>query len=97
VRELRGPAIAVAGVIVVFTTALGMILVPLGWTGLSVYAIVKWIGSDSDEAQAAALIVGTMLMVTTLVVLFAVGLRFIGKAMEPAKRRRDEVTDLDLR
>ena len=94
-RELRGPAIAVTAVIVVFTTMLGMILVPLGWTGLSIYAVVKWIGSGSDEAQAAALIVGTMVIVTVLVVLFAVGLRFVGKAMEPAKRRRDDLAALD--
>ena len=70
-RELRGPAIAIAAVIVVFTAALAAMIVVIGWTSLSVYGFVKLFGSGSDDPDAAGILIAMALIVTTLVGLLA--------------------------
>jgi len=86
VHELRGPAIAIAVVIVAFTTVLAGVMVVLGWTAFSVYALVKVIGSGSDDPNATGILVAMVLIVTTLVAMLAGLIKVIGKAMEAPKR-----------
>jgi hypothetical protein len=91
VRELRGPALAIAAVIVTFCSFLATVIVVGGWTGLSVYALVKIIGGGSDDPDVAGILIALVLFVTVLVALLAGGIKLVGKAMEPAKPRdRDE-------
>jgi hypothetical protein len=87
-HALRGPALAIAAVIVAFTTMLGAVIVVLGWASLSVYGFVKLIGSGSDEPDAAGILIAMVLIVTTLVALLAGAIKLLGKSMEPAKRGR---------
>jgi hypothetical protein len=89
VHELRGPALAIAVVIVAFTTVLAGVIVVLGWTSLSVYGLVKVIGSGSDDPNAAGILVAMVLIVTTLVAMLAGLIKVIGKAMESPKRERE--------
>jgi hypothetical protein len=86
VHEHRGPAGAIAATIVAFTMVLGGVLVALGWLALTIYAIVKWIGSGSDEASATGLVFATVIAVTLLVGLLVAGIRLIGRPMIPGKR-----------
>jgi len=86
-REYRGLAVAIAGVIVVFAAVLGGLVIVLSWIGVTGYAGFKMVtGGADDEPNTAGIIIGVVLLVTTLVTLTAVGIRFIGKGMEPAKR-----------
>lgn len=85
-HELRGTAIAVAGIVVAFFTTMGAVIVVLGWIGFSVYALVKMIGGGSDEASTTGIMVGAVLMVTTLATLFAGAIKLLGRGMEPRKR-----------
>ena len=89
-HELRGTALAIAGVIVVFTASMATLFLVFGWTAFSVYAIVKLTTGGSDEPNAAGFLVAMVLIVTTIVVLLAGTIKLIGKAMEPAKRRDAE-------
>ena len=86
-HEYRGIAVGVAIIIVALTVALAGLAVVFGWTAFGIYALVKLIGSGSDEANEVGLIVGMVLLVTALVTLIAGAIKLVGKAMEPAKRR----------
>jgi hypothetical protein len=90
-HELRGPAIAIAGLVVVFMCILAGVLVVVGWTAFSIYALVKIIGEGSDEPNAAGVVLAVVFMLTTFIALLAGGIKVVGKAMEPAKRRDDDL------
>ena len=84
----KGVGIAV-GVTNVALYALLPVLIVVGvWTLISVYAIVKWIGSAPQEPNAAVIVLGVALMVSLYVVLFAVGVGLVGRSLSPKKRRR---------
>jgi len=85
-HELRGTAIAIAIVVVASFAVMGAVIVVLGWTGFSVYALVKMIRDGSDEASATGFMVGVVVMVTTLVALLAGAIKLVGRRMEPRKR-----------
>jgi ammonia channel protein AmtB len=85
-HELRGTAIAIAVLVVASFTMMGAVIVVLGWIGFSVYALLKMTGGGSDEASATGIMVGVVLMVTTLAALLAVMIKLVGRAMEPRKR-----------
>jgi MFS superfamily sulfate permease-like transporter len=89
VHENRGAALAVAFVIVAFFAVLGALVVVLGWTGFSIYALVKWIGSAPDEANPVAVILLFVGVVTLLTTGLLAGLALVGRSMTPRKRRRD--------
>lgn len=85
-RENRPIAIAIAGIIVVFAGALGGLLIVLSWIGVTGYSVFKMItGGTDDEPNAAGILIGVVLLVTTLTLLMAVGIRSLGKMMEPPK------------
>jgi hypothetical protein len=79
----------VAGAIVTFFVLLGALIVVLGWTGFSIYALVKWIGSAPDEANPVAVILLFVGLVTVLTTALLAGLALVGRSMTPRKRDRD--------
>lgn len=86
-HENRGLAVAIAGVLVVFATMVGGVIILLSWMGVTGYAVFKMVtGGADDDPNVAGIIIGVVLLVTTLVTLTAVGIRFLGKGMEPKKR-----------
>ena len=58
------------------------------WLLVSVYAIVKWIGSAPDEANPVVIVVGVVLLVTLLVLLIAVAVGLVGRSMNPKRRAK---------
>ncbi|MGZ8567015.1 MAG: hypothetical protein ACXWW5_01745 [Actinomycetota bacterium] len=88
-HENRGAALAVAGAIVTFFVLLGVLIVVLGWTGFSIYALVKWIGSAPDDANPVAVILLFVGLVTVLTTALLAGLALVGRSMTPRKRDRD--------
>ena len=93
-QEHRGIAMAIVSAIVGFTMTLAAVLIAVGWLGLTIYAIVKWIGGGSDEAGETELVLATMFLVTTLVALLAGGIWFLGRPMVSRKRQRLEAPGL---
>jgi hypothetical protein len=85
-HEHRGPAIAVAGIAVTFVTLFAALTVALGWTGISVYAIVKWIGSAPDDANPVVIVLLFVGIVTSLTLLLAGAMYAAGRSMVSRKR-----------
>jgi hypothetical protein len=86
VREGTGVSLGVAGVIVTFFTLLGALVVFLGYALVSVYAIVKLIGGREDHANPTVVIVGFVLLTSTLVAALLVGIRYLGGSLNERKR-----------
>jgi hypothetical protein len=89
-REHTGIALAIAGAVVGFFTTLAAALVVLLWTALSIYAIVKWIGSAPDEPSATTLLLVVVGLVTGLTLVLAGTIAFIGRPMTPRRRKSGE-------
>ena len=86
-REGTGTALGVVfGSLTIFT-AFAWMLAFLLWIALSIYAIVETFGDSVPSAMAVTLII--MLLVTSLVTLFAVGVGFVGKRLTAQKRPDD--------
>jgi hypothetical protein len=88
-REGTGTALGVVFGSVTIFTAFAWMLAFLLWIALSIYAIVETFGDGVPSAMAVTLII--MLLVTSLVTLFAVGVGFVGKHLTPEKRSKDEL------
>jgi hypothetical protein len=86
-REGTGVSLGVAGVFVTFFTLLGALLVFLGYTLISVYAIVKLLGGREDHANPTVVIVGFVLLTSVLVAALLVGVRYLGGSLNERKRR----------
>lgn len=89
-REHTGASLGVAGVAVTALVTLGAILVPLLWVALSIYALVKAIGSAPDSANPVVVLLIVVGLVTLLVAGIAVSLALVGKSMTPKSRKRRE-------
>jgi hypothetical protein len=87
--DARGAGIAIGGLNVALYVILPALIVVCVWTLISVYAIVKWIGSAPEEPNPVVIILGVVLTVTLLVVLFAVAVGLVGRSMNPKKRAKD--------
>lgn len=87
-REHTGIALAIAGAVVTFMTMLAAVLVVLLWTALTVYAIVKAIGSAPDSASATTVLLIVVGLVTTLTLTLAGAIALVGRSMTPRRRRR---------
>lgn len=92
----RGPAVAVAMMIVTFLALLGALVVVLGWIGLSIYALVKAIGSAPDGANPRVVVMLMGGLVATFTVLLTVGIALVGRAMTPRRRKEDPSEQLAL-
>ncbi len=85
-----------AGAIVLFFMLFGALIVVLGWTGFSIYALVKWIGSAPEEANPAAVILLFVCVVTVLTTGLLAGLSLVGRSMTPRKRGREPRGDEEI-
>jgi hypothetical protein len=56
------------------------------WTLVSVYAIVKWIGSAPENVNPVVIVLGVVMLVTLLVVLISVAVGLVGRSMNPKRR-----------
>jgi hypothetical protein len=89
-HEHRGLAIAIALASLGFFATLAAVLVVLMWIALSVYALVKMIGSAPDSANPTVVLVTVVVLVTTLVTGLAGGIALLGRSMTPRKRKDRE-------
>ena len=96
-REHTGIALAIAGAVVTFMTALASVIVVLLWTALTIYAIVKAIGSAPDSASATTVLLILVGLVTVLTLALAGAIALVGRSMTPRRRRRGERSELDVR
>ncbi len=90
-HEHRGPAIAVAAIALVSLCAFAGLVVALGWTGVSIYALVKWIGRAPDEANPVVIVLLFVGIVTFLTVAMAGATYATGRSM--ASRKRHEPSE----
>ena len=90
-REHSGIAIAVAGVVTTVLTMLAALLVVLVWTSLTIYALVKWIGSAPDAASPTTVLLIVVGLVTGLALLLTLPIALVGRAMTPRRRKKGAV------
>ena len=86
-REHTGIAIAVAGVVTTILTILAWLLVVLMWTALTIYALVKAIGSAPDAASPTTVMLIVVGLVTALALLLTVPIALVGRSMTPRKTK----------
>jgi hypothetical protein len=94
--ENRGAAVAIAVVTVTFFALLGTLVVAFGWIGMSIYALVKAIGSAPDAGNPTVVVLFFLGLVGSFTVLFAVSLGLVGRALTPRKRKKGETEQLAL-
>ncbi len=86
-QEHTGTSIAIGAVSTFAFAIWGAVIAVMLWSGITVYAIVKWIGSPQDHASATTLLVMLVGTVTFFPLLLAIGIFFISKPMRYARRR----------
>lgn len=89
-REHTGVAIAVAAVVTTVLTLLAWVLVVVVWTALTIYALVKWIGSAPDAASPTTVLLIVVAIVTAFALLLTVPIALVGRSMTPRRRRKAE-------
>jgi hypothetical protein len=89
-REHTGVAIAIAGTVTMFFSVVAWVLVVLMWISLTIYALVKWIGSAPEAASATTVLILVVALVTVLTVCLAGVVALVGRSMTPKRRRRAE-------
>ena len=89
-REQSGVAIGIAGTLTTYLTIFAWLLVPLVWLSLTIYALVKWIGSAPDAASPTVILLIVLGLVTTLTLIMAALVALVGRSMTPKRRRRNE-------
>jgi protein-S-isoprenylcysteine O-methyltransferase Ste14 len=90
-REGTGISAGIAGAMIAFFVALAALLVVTTYLLVSVYAIVKLVGDREGHPDPATLIVGFVLLVTTLVVGLMVGIRYLGRSLSSRSRADADV------
>jgi hypothetical protein len=96
-REHTGTSIAIAAVSTFAFTIWAAVIAVMLWSGITVYAIVKWIGSPQDHASATTLLVLLIGTVALFPLLLAIAIYLISKPMRYARRRaRKESEQLSL-
>lgn len=86
-REHSGTAIAIGAVATFAYTIWAAVVVVMLWSGITVYAIVKWIGSPQDHASATTLLVVLVGTVAVFPLLLAIAIYLVSKTMRYARRR----------
>ena len=96
-REHTGTSIAIAAVSTFAFTIWAAVIAVMLWSGITVYAIVKWIGSPQDHASATALLVMLVGTVAVFPLLLAIAIYLVSKPMRYARKRaRKEAEQLSL-
>lgn len=94
-HEHRGLSIAIALASLGFFATLAAVLVVALWIALSVYALVKMIGSAPDSADPVVVLVAVVLLVSAFVVGLGGTIALLGRPMTPRKRK-DREASIDL-
>jgi len=81
----NGIGIAVAGIAVAFFATLPFILVAMLYLFVTIYAIVRAIGPGAG-ANPVPIVMGFVLITTTLIIVFAAAIHLVGRAITPSKR-----------
>lgn len=84
IREDTGLSFGIAGGLMFLFVLFPFLLAATGWAFISVYALVKLIGSAPDSPNAVVLVLGMIIIVTVFLVLLGVGLHFAGRARRRA-------------
>jgi hypothetical protein len=96
VREHRGLAIVITVVAVGALAALPVLVPTTIWIALSIYAIVKALGSAPEQADPAAVVLTIVGIVSFFTLAIAGAIALLGRGMTPKRRRReDEVAAFD--
>jgi uncharacterized membrane protein YeiB len=85
-REYTGISLGIAGILVTFFAILPVLIVVTVYSFLTVYAIVKAIGSAPDSASALTVLLGVVLTVTLFVTLLGGGIALVGRSIDPKDR-----------
>jgi type VI protein secretion system component VasK len=88
-REHTGTALGIAAIAAFGYTIWATVIVVVMWLSLTIYAVVKWIGSPGDHASPLTVFLLMIANVTLFVVLLAVAIFLAGKPMR-YKKQRDE-------
>lgn len=86
--EHGGLAVGLGGATTILFVALPAILVAEIWILVSIYALVKWIGSAPEHANPTVIGVGIVGLITASLVLIAVAIGLVGRSMNPKKREK---------
>jgi hypothetical protein len=89
-REHTGTSVAIGALSAIAYTLWGGVIVVMLWSGITVYAIVKWIGVPEDHASPTTILVLMVGLVAVFPLLLAIGIYFISKPMRYARRRKGE-------
>jgi hypothetical protein len=92
-REGTGASSVIAGTIVAFGVFLGAVLVIAIYTAITVYALVKWIGSAPEAANPVVILLIVVLSTGTFVTLLGLAINLFGRSMTPRRRRRAAETE----
>ena len=92
-QEQTGTSIAIGAVSAFAFAIWGAVIAVMIWSAITVYAIVKWIGSPEDHASATTLLVTLVGTVTFFPLLLAIGIFLISKPMRYARRRAKKDKD----
>lgn len=82
----KGVGLAVAGVLVTFFATLPLVLIAVLYLFVTIYAIVRAIGTGSGE-DPVTIVVGFVLLTSLFVLLVAVTVHLVGRSLTPRKRR----------
>jgi hypothetical protein len=88
VREHTGISFAIVATIVSSFAILPAAIAVGVYAFLSIYAIVKAIGSAPASASALTVLVGVVAIVSAFIALVAGGVALLGRSMNPRKRRK---------
>ncbi|HEX3299625.1 MAG TPA: hypothetical protein VHW68_05890 [Actinomycetota bacterium] len=86
-RENTGIAVAIAAIVAFTYVIWAAVVAVMLWTGVTIYAIVKWIGAPQDHASATSLLVMLIGVVTFVPLLLAIAIYLVSKPMHYARRR----------
>ena len=87
-REHTGTSVAIGALSAIAYTLWGGVIAVMLWSGITVYAIVKWIGGPEDHASPTTILVVMVGLVAVFPLLLAIGIYFISKPMRYARRRK---------
>lgn len=85
-REHTGISLGIAGILVTFFVILPVLIVVTVYSFLTVYAIVKAIGSAPDSASPLTVLLGVVLIVTLFMTVLGAGIALVGRSFDPKDR-----------
>ncbi|MDP9297901.1 MAG: hypothetical protein M3O98_04445 [Actinomycetota bacterium] len=88
VREHTGLSMGIAASVAAFFVIMPALIAVAVYMFLTVYAIVKAVGSAPKQASPLTVLVGVAIIVATFATLLGGAIALLGRAMNPRKRAR---------